>query len=80
MAAMLEPDPDLFRVMSPVDSGNRPPFGPEPGQTGFPLFSEAPFVVWYHQHRKSRRQGHIHPTCQPPIRLWDEADDPNHKF
>lgn len=71
-------EPDLLRPMSPVDSGNRPPpFGLEPTPSGFPLFSEAPFVVWYHQHRKLRRQGHIHPTCQPPIRLWDEADEPS---
>ncbi|SDS39340.1 hypothetical protein [Pseudomonas oryzae] len=77
---MLEPDPDLFRVMAPVDSGrSSTAHGPETGQTGFPLFSDAPFVVWYHQHRKSRSQGHIHPTCLPPIRLWDEAEDHDRK-
>lgn len=76
---MLEPDPDLFRVMAPVDRGQSAAIGPESGQTGFPLFSGAPFIVWYHQHRKSRRQGHIHPTCLPLIRLWDEADDHDQK-
>lgn len=76
---MLEPDPDLFRVMAPVDSGRSTTVEPESGPTGFPLFSAAPFLVWYHQHRKSRRLGHIHPTCLPPIRLWDEADDPDRK-
>lgn len=76
---MLEPDPDLHRVMSPVDRGTHPALGPESGPTGFPLFSEAPFLAWYHQHRKFRRLGHIHPTCQPSIRLWDEADDSSHK-
>lgn len=75
---MLESDPDLFRVMSPVDRANAPPPGPDTGPTSFPLFSEAPFLAWYHQHRKSRRQGHIHSTCLPRIRLWDEVDDPDH--
>ncbi len=78
---MLEPapDPDLYSVMSPPDRGTPSNPEPESGPTAFPLFSEAPFLVWCHQHRKSRRLGHIHSTCQPPIRLWDETDDPNHK-
>lgn len=45
----------------------------DPG--GFPLFSETPFLAWYHQHRKARCARRIHPSCLPPIRLWDETDD-----
>lgn len=80
---MLEPDPDLFRVRATVKRGHdtdcSPVLEPEPGQTGFPLFSEAPFITWCHQNRKLRRQGRIHPTCLPLIRLWDEVDDPEQK-
>lgn len=77
---MLEPSPDLYRVLSPPGSRTHPTSGPESGPTCFPLFSDAPFLVWYHQHRKSLRLGQIHPSCLPPIRLWDEAEDSDHRF
>ena len=48
---------------------------PSDAPGGFPLFSEAPFLAWYHQHRKARCARRIHPSCLPAIRLWDETDD-----
>jgi hypothetical protein len=48
---------------------------PESGMLAFPLFSEPPFVNWYH-YRKQRIQHRQHPSSSPPILLWDEAEDP----
>ena len=74
---MFEPDPAPFGAAPGNGSGTEPPPPVEPasGPTSFPLFSEAPFLTWYHQHRKSRYAHRIHSSCLPPIRLWDETDD-----
>jgi hypothetical protein len=38
------------------------------------LFSDTPFTNWHLLHRKSRLLDHFHPSCQPLIKLWDEAN------
>lgn len=46
----------------------------ETGATAFPLFSDTPFMSWHLQHRKLREREHVHPSCKPVIKLWDEAN------
>lgn len=46
----------------------------ESGAMPFPLFSDTPFMNWYLLHRKYRQLDHFHPSSQPLIKLWDEAN------
>ena len=47
---------------------------PESDALPFPLFSDTPFMNWNLLHRKYRLLDHLHPSCQPLIKLWDEAN------
>lgn len=47
----------------------------EIGATSFPMFTEAPFLTWYHRHLKSSLCRQLHPTATPVILLWDESEE-----
>lgn len=73
---MLETDPIAVERTPDQPDASKHGGAATPGAPGgFPLFSDTPFLACYHQQRKARWYRRLHPSCLPPIRLWDETDD-----